>query len=401
MGAGADESAAEGAGRGDRRAVRRLARDACGRPARRSWPASGGGLTAGDVLARAGVALADRGEALLATAPHEFDELNRSEWDALDRRLSAEATSALRPFDGVEGGYFLRDHRRFLGASFPTEPARPEGKVTRDRSGPNGPPPREADLIEIQADAAIRLNRDLLRRRGRAAEHRGDPHRPRRGRRPDRRRDVDHDAAGRPAVPRPLAAGLSALGRSRPGRDRPGAGADDRPVAHRPAPGRRARSAPGRASPLGAAGGAGQAARGRRARGSESPGRHPVDRAALAARDRARRRVVRQRLRGGRAARRDRRPVTPFLAGRRPGPRPRRPERRRLREPPASPAARPIRRACASTSRWTPRCRRSRWPRPPWCRSFATSRPTRCTPCPGAGPFASPPGSTRVISMSR
>jgi two-component system sensor histidine kinase HydH len=116
-------------------------------------------ITAGDVLAHAGVALADRGEALLATSPREFEELDRSEWDALDRRLSEVSSLALRPFEGVEGGYFLRDHRKFLGASFPTEPDR---KGTRDRRGPNGPPPREADLIEIQADAAIRLNRDLL-----------------------------------------------------------------------------------------------------------------------------------------------------------------------------------------------------------------------------------------------
>ncbi|HEY2154807.1 MAG TPA: ATP-binding protein [Isosphaeraceae bacterium] len=119
-------------------------------------------ITAGDVLARAGVALGDRGETLLATALRDFDELERSEWDVLDRRLGEQSAAALRPFDGVEGGYFIRDHRRFLGASFPTEPARPEGKVARDRSGPHGPPPREADLLEIQADAAIRLNRDLL-----------------------------------------------------------------------------------------------------------------------------------------------------------------------------------------------------------------------------------------------
>jgi two-component system, NtrC family, sensor histidine kinase HydH len=119
-------------------------------------------VSAGVDLARAGDAMAERSKNLLKSAPREFDELERAEWDDLDSRLSMETTRALGPFDGVEGGYFLRDHKKFLGAAFPTEPARPEHKPKRDRRGQNGPPPREIDLIEIQADAAIRLNRDLL-----------------------------------------------------------------------------------------------------------------------------------------------------------------------------------------------------------------------------------------------
>jgi two-component system sensor histidine kinase HydH len=118
-------------------------------------------VSAGVVLTRAGIALAEQGKGLLATAPREFYELDRGEWDDLDRRLGEETARTLGPFEGVEGGYFLRDQKKFLGAAFPTEPARPEPKK-RDRRGPGGPPPREADLIEIQADAAIRLNRDLL-----------------------------------------------------------------------------------------------------------------------------------------------------------------------------------------------------------------------------------------------
>jgi two-component system, NtrC family, sensor histidine kinase HydH len=111
--------------------------------------------SAGDVLTRAGVALAGRGEAILANAPHWPYDLGPDEWDDLDSRLSEISASALAPFDGVEGGYFLRDHKRFLGASFPTEPAKKKG---RDRRGQQGPPPRERDLIEIQSDAAIRRN---------------------------------------------------------------------------------------------------------------------------------------------------------------------------------------------------------------------------------------------------
>jgi two-component system, NtrC family, sensor histidine kinase HydH len=120
--------------------------------------------SAGIVLSKAGTALAERGKKLLADAPGDFDELARDEWDDLDRRLVAESSTALGRFDGVEGGYFLRDHKRFLGASFPTEPAQAaaKAKARRDGRGSHGPPPREIDLIEIQADAAIRLNRELM-----------------------------------------------------------------------------------------------------------------------------------------------------------------------------------------------------------------------------------------------
>ena len=117
--------------------------------------------SAGIVLAKAGSSVADRGQGLLATIPLAFHELDRAEWDELDRRLGEASALALEPYDGVEGGYFLRDHKKFLGAAFPTEPERPASR-RRDRRGPNGPPPREVDLIEIQADAAIRLDRALL-----------------------------------------------------------------------------------------------------------------------------------------------------------------------------------------------------------------------------------------------
>ncbi len=119
-------------------------------------------VTAGVVLAQAGSALAEGGQELVATAPRDFYALERGERDDLDRRLTEVSSVALARFDGVEGGYFLRDHRAFLGAAYPTEPRPPAGKPRRDRRGPNGPPPREAELIEIQADAAMRLDRDLL-----------------------------------------------------------------------------------------------------------------------------------------------------------------------------------------------------------------------------------------------
>ncbi len=120
--------------------------------------------SAGLVLSRAGMALADRGRGPLSRVPGEFNDLASGGWDDLDRLLVAEGSGALAGFDGVEGGYFLRDRRRFLGASFPTEPAHAaeKGRTRREGRGPHGPPPREVELIEIQADAAIRLHRELL-----------------------------------------------------------------------------------------------------------------------------------------------------------------------------------------------------------------------------------------------
>ena len=111
----------------------------------------------GAVLERAADELAVRGKTPLASAPRGFDDLSHEEWELLDRQLSERSAEALRRIDGVEGGYFLRG-RGFLGASFPTESREKKG---RDRSGPNGPPPKEFDLIEMQADAAIRRGEPL------------------------------------------------------------------------------------------------------------------------------------------------------------------------------------------------------------------------------------------------
>lgn len=112
------------------------------------------------LLDQAGAAQAARGKLVLAGIPSGFDYLAPSDWDALDRRLRTETAAALRRFQGVEGGYFVRDYKRFLGTAFPTERPRPEKKKERPRR--QGPPPREADLIEIQVDAAIRKDQTLF-----------------------------------------------------------------------------------------------------------------------------------------------------------------------------------------------------------------------------------------------
>lgn len=110
--------------------------------------------TARDLLDRAGGALTDRGRGLLAEAPRWPEYPEPDAWDRLDRRLAAEADRALGEFDGVEGGYYLRDAQRFLGWAFPTESRRPEPAKAHGR--PQGPPPREYSLIEDQVLAAIR-----------------------------------------------------------------------------------------------------------------------------------------------------------------------------------------------------------------------------------------------------
>ncbi len=76
--------------------------------------------------------------------------MSDAEWDELDRRLTSGSAEALGRFAGVEGGYFSREGRRFLGTVGPAT-----GQSARPRPG-QGPPPKEFDLIETQADAAIR-----------------------------------------------------------------------------------------------------------------------------------------------------------------------------------------------------------------------------------------------------
>jgi two-component system sensor histidine kinase HydH len=109
------------------------------------------------VLAAAGAALARQGRDDLASVPRFPTTLSMTEWEELNDRLGAKADAVLRVFEGVEGGYFVREGRRFLGASFPTEP---EGvalkKANAGRRRSPDPPPREYNLIETQVDASIR-----------------------------------------------------------------------------------------------------------------------------------------------------------------------------------------------------------------------------------------------------
>src|ERR1700726_1608051 len=58
-----------------------------------------------DLLDRAGAAMAGGGAEVLAGAPRWPYAIGPADWDELDYRLKSEAEAALRPFEGVEGGY--------------------------------------------------------------------------------------------------------------------------------------------------------------------------------------------------------------------------------------------------------------------------------------------------------
>jgi two-component system, NtrC family, sensor histidine kinase HydH len=120
------------------------------------------------LLNRAGDEIATRGREIIARAgefPDYPEELSR---DELDRELSAVATAALAQHAGTEGGYLVLRYKSFLGtAAIKGRPNAAE-KATKD-SGPmtqgrgeSRLPPLEADLIDIQVDAAIRKKQVLF-----------------------------------------------------------------------------------------------------------------------------------------------------------------------------------------------------------------------------------------------
>ena len=123
------------------------------------------------LLDRAGEALAAKGRDTIAGArgfPYYTEDRDRAE---LDRRLAATSVDALGGFRDVEGGYFVNEFNSFLGSSGPggrrdRPKAKPKAEKARTkartRRGETELPDREADLIEIQVDAAIRKDRVLF-----------------------------------------------------------------------------------------------------------------------------------------------------------------------------------------------------------------------------------------------
>ncbi len=122
------------------------------------------------LLDRAGDELAVQGREIIARAgefPDFPEEPSRAE---LDRELSAVATAGLARHEGIEGGYLVLRYKSFLGTAALKE--KPNGNAVekaKDKSeqktqgrGESRLPPLEADLIDIQVDAAIRKKQVLF-----------------------------------------------------------------------------------------------------------------------------------------------------------------------------------------------------------------------------------------------
>jgi len=119
-------------------------------------------------LSRAGEVLAVQGREIISRAggfPYYPEDRVRSE---LDDQLSSRAASALAEFEGIEGGYFVLAFKSFFGTT-PTRgrqktiaPTSKTGEPTTRGRGESSLPPVEADLIDIQVDAAIRKEHVLF-----------------------------------------------------------------------------------------------------------------------------------------------------------------------------------------------------------------------------------------------
>ena len=123
-----------------------------------------------NLLNIAGTNLADRGIQIIARGGEFPDFPEEASRSRLDRELSTQASAALADHEAIEGGYFVQRFKNFLGTAAFT------GRVTKtviETAGSqslaptpawNGTslPSLEADLIDIQVDAAIRKRQVLF-----------------------------------------------------------------------------------------------------------------------------------------------------------------------------------------------------------------------------------------------
>ena len=122
------------------------------------------------LLDRAGHDLDARGQDIIARGGEFPDFPDDPSRVALDRDLSAQASAALAGYKEIEGGYLVLRFKSFLGTTA-FKGALANNEVEKKRRSPNRPvqgqvgsrlPPLEADLIDIQVDAAIRKKQVLF-----------------------------------------------------------------------------------------------------------------------------------------------------------------------------------------------------------------------------------------------
>lgn len=122
------------------------------------------------LLDRAGRNLTARGQEIMARAGEFPDFPEDPSRAALDRDLTAKAAAALAGYRDIEGGYLVLRYKSFLGTAS-TKPARAGGGAEKRKKqaertvqaqGGSNLPPLEADLIDIQVDAAIRRRQVLF-----------------------------------------------------------------------------------------------------------------------------------------------------------------------------------------------------------------------------------------------
>jgi signal transduction histidine kinase len=122
-------------------------------------------------LDRAGDELARRGREIIAETGEFPDYPEANSRDELDAFLASRSREVLSGSNGIEGGFFVVRYKGFLGtvrlghAAADDEPATKSTRVSAAEKGGRsgaGLPPLEADLIDIQVDAAIRKKQVLF-----------------------------------------------------------------------------------------------------------------------------------------------------------------------------------------------------------------------------------------------
>ncbi len=124
------------------------------------------------MLEQAGDQLAATGRESIAQEGGLLDYPDEQSRSRLDQELSAQAAAALAPYEGkgIEGGYLVLRFKSFLGTVL-LKPQPPSTIASTDSSetgeqaqshNESGLPPLEADLIDIQVDAAIRKKHVLF-----------------------------------------------------------------------------------------------------------------------------------------------------------------------------------------------------------------------------------------------